>query len=83
MFFSYNNGLSATADKIDVEQTDRGLQLMRAENLQIVNGGQTTASLHAAQKAFSEELEEVHVQMRLSIVPSEQSEQGERSRFFR
>ncbi|MDC0360961.1 AIPR family protein [Alphaproteobacteria bacterium] len=75
MFFSYNNGLSATADKIDVEQTDRGLQLMRAENLQIVNGGQTTASLHAAQKAFSKELEEVHVQMKLSIVPSEQSEQ--------
>lgn len=74
MFFSFNNGLSATADAIEVEQTDIGLQLVRAENLQIVNGGQTTASLHAARKAFAEQLERVHVQMKLTIVPREQSE---------
>ena len=74
MFFSYNNGLSATADAIEMEQTDQGLQLVRADNLQIVNGGQTTASLHAARKAFAEQLESVHVQMKLTIVPREQSE---------
>ena len=74
MFFSYNNGLSATADGIEVEQTDHGLQLVRADNLQIVNGGQTTASLHAARKAFAEHLDLVHVQMKLTIVPREQSE---------
>lgn len=74
MFFSYNNGLSATADGIETEQTDRGLRLVRANNLQIVNGGQTTASLHAARKAFAEQLEQVHVQMKLTIVPRERSE---------
>ncbi len=74
MFFSYNNGLSATADAIEVEQTDNGLCLVRADNLQIVNGGQTTASLHAARKDSSEKLEEVHVQMKLTIVPQRQSE---------
>lgn len=74
MFFSYNNGLSATADAIEMEQTDHGLQLIRADNLQIVNGGQTTASLHAARKAFAEQLEQVHVQMKLIIVPRNQSE---------
>ena len=74
MFFSYNNGLSATADAIEMEQTDQGLQLVRADNLQIVNGGQTTASLHAARKAFAEQLDRVHVQMKLTIVPREQSE---------
>lgn len=74
MFFSYNNGLSATADAIEVEQADLGLQLVRADNLQIVNGGQTTASLHAAGKAFAEQLERVHVQVKLTIVPREQSE---------
>ncbi|MBI6630355.1 AIPR family protein [Pontibaca salina] len=74
MFFSYNNGLSATADAIEMEQTDQGLQLVRADNLQIVNGGQTTASLHASRKAFAEQLERVHVQMKLTIVPREQSE---------
>lgn len=74
MFFSYNNGLSATADSIEVVQGDQGQFLVRAGNLQIVNGGQTTASLHAARKAFVEQLEQVHVQMKLTIVPREQSE---------
>lgn len=74
MFFSYNNGLSATADGIEVEQSDNGLRLVSADNLQIVNGGQTTASLHTARKTFAEQLEQVHVQMKLTIVPREQSE---------
>ncbi len=74
MFFPYNNGLSATADSIEVEKTNQGLRLVRAENLQIVNGGQTMASIHAARKAFLEQLEQVHVQMKLTIVPSDQSE---------
>lgn len=74
MFFSYNNGLSATADEIEIEKTDSGLELIRANNLQIVNGGQTTASLHAAKKLFEEQLENIHVQMKLTIVPDNQSE---------
>ncbi len=74
MFFSYNNGLSATADAIEVQQTDQGLQLLQADNLQVVNGGQTTASLHAARKALAEQLEQVHVQMKLTIVPRDKSE---------
>ena len=74
MFFSYNNGLSVTADAIKVKQTSQGLQLVRADNLQIVNGGQTTASLHAAQKVFAEQLEQAYVQMKLTIVPRKQSE---------
>ena len=74
MFFPYNNGLSATADAIELDQTENGLRLVRADNLQIVNGGQTTASLHAARKDSSEELAQVHVQMKLTIVPQRQSE---------
>ena len=74
MFFPYNNGLSATADAIEVKQTSRGLQLVRADNLQIVNGGQTTASLHAAKRTFAEQIEQVYVQTKLTIVPREKSE---------
>lgn len=74
MFFSYNNGLSVTADNIDLIQTTSGLYMSRADNLQIVNGGQTTASLHSAQKTFPEQLEKVHVQMKLTIVPPKHSE---------
>ncbi|PZF75836.1 hypothetical protein DK847_16575 [Aestuariivirga litoralis] len=74
MFFSYNNGLSATADAIEVRQEDKGLLLICADNLQIVNGGQTTASLHAARKTFAEQLKSVYVQMKLTIVPRTDSE---------
>lgn len=74
MFFSYNNGLSATADSIEVRRDDEGMLLLSADNLQIVNGGQTTASLHAARKTFPEQLEAVHVQMKLTIVPSNEAE---------
>ena len=74
MFFSYNNGLSVTVDAIKVKQTSQGLQLVRADNLQIVNGGQTTASLYAAKKSFAEQIEQTYVQMKLTIVPREQSE---------
>jgi len=74
MFFSYNNGLSVTADSIEIEQNNKGLQLTKANNLQIVNGGQTTASLHMAGKISKEQLKEVHVQMKLSIVPHKKSE---------
>ena len=74
MFFPYNNGLSVTADAIELEQKDLGFQLLRADNLQIVNGGQTTASLHAARKENMAELEEVFVQMKITIVPKEKSE---------
>lgn len=75
MFFSYNNGLAATADSVEVEQTSDGLRIVSATNLQVVNGGQTTASLHAARKISPETLEQVHVQMKLTVVPSDASEE--------
>jgi AIPR protein len=74
MFFSYNNGLSATADEVETESGSEGLMLITARNLQIVNGGQTTASLHAALRLSAESLEQVHVQMKLTVVPPESSE---------
>lgn len=75
MFFSYNNGLSATADEVEVTMSENGLQIVTATNLQIVNGGQTTASLHAALTAAPEALDNVHVQVKLTVVPGEFSEE--------
>jgi len=74
MFLSYNNGLAATAEAVEVERTDEGLFLRSADNLQIVNGGQTTASLHAAAKAAGDGMNDIFVQMKLSIVPTLLSE---------
>ncbi|WP_171231009.1 AIPR family protein [Ruegeria sp. HKCCA6707] len=75
MFFSYNNGLSATADSVELKNTPEGLQIASAVNLQIVNGGQTTASLHAARKTSPETLKDVFVQMKLTVVPEQTSEE--------
>lgn len=75
MFFSYNNGLSATADEVEVVRSENGMQIVTATNLQIVNGGQTTASLHAALSASPETLDNVHVQLKLTVVPNDVSEE--------
>lgn len=74
MFFSYNNGLSATADSLEIDKTEFGYQLATVTNLQIVNGGQTTASLYAASKTLKEQIQQVFVQMKLTITPAERSE---------
>lgn len=76
MFFSYNNGLSATAESVEVAQSpDGALLLLSAENFQIVNGGQTTASIHAARKLSPEQLKQVFVQMKLTVVPPARAEE--------
>ncbi len=74
MFFSYNNGLSATADSVVLEKTTDGLKIVSAMNFQVVNGGQTTASLHAARKISPDSLAQVHVQVKLTVVPAETSD---------
>lgn len=69
MFFAYNNGISATAAKADFDQEGDQVLLQRLENLQIVNGGQTTASIFNVMKRDkAENLDKVRVQMKLSVV---------------
>lgn len=70
LFFSFNNGITATAEAITTEVRDGGLVITNLENLQIVNGGQTTASVYAAFKS-KQDLSRVYVQMKLSIVSPE------------
>lgn len=74
LFFPYNNGLSATADEVTCVQTDAGLAISTIRNLQIVNGAQTTGSIHAALKTAPENLSKVYVQFKLTVVPTDQSE---------
>lgn len=74
LFFPYNNGLSATADEVACMQTKDGLAISSISNLQIVNGAQTTGSIHAALKAAREQLSKVFVQMKLTVVPLDRSE---------
>ncbi|SLN59035.1 AIPR protein [Roseovarius gaetbuli] len=69
MFFAYNNGIAATVEGVELERTEDGLVIKCADNLQIVNGGQTTASIHAAQKMAGEGLKDIFVLMKLNVVP--------------
>lgn len=74
MFFAYNNGITATAQNVETEATPTGLQITRMTDLQIVNGGQTTASLFHTQRRDKADLVNIFVQMKLSVIDSEQSE---------
>lgn len=74
MFFAYNNGITATAQEVEVEPTQEGLQITRIRDLQIVNGGQTTASLFHTARRDKAPLDGIFVQMKLSVVDSEDSE---------
>jgi AIPR protein len=61
-FLAYNNGIVATADEIAVDETRDGKLSIRAlRGLQIVNGGQTTASLHRARKQDKSKLDSIMV----------------------
>lgn len=55
-------------------QTDRGLGVSQILDLQIVNGGQTTASLFHTLKQDKTDLSSVFVQMKLSVVDAARSE---------
>lgn len=67
MFFAYNNGITATAENISTRAIDGVEHITTVSNLQIVNGGQTTASLYHAGRNRSD-LSDVFVQMKLSVV---------------
>ncbi len=74
MFFAYNNGITATAEEVETRLTDNGLEIVRIKDLQIVNGGQTTASLFHTNRRDKASLDGIFVQMKLSVINSEESE---------
>lgn len=73
MFFAYNNGITATAEEIDFDQSNGMKKIRKLKNLQIVNGGQTTASIFSAKKKDRMNLDKIFVQVKLSIVDPERS----------
>lgn len=73
LFVSYNNGISTVAKSGDiVKKDDSNLFLINTlKNWQIVNGGQTTASIHQAYKN-DVSLDDVYVQAKLTIIHVEE-----------
>jgi len=74
-FFAYNNGISATAMDVAFESSEQGVFLVTATDLQIINGGQTTASLSSARYRDKANLDSIFVQMKLTVIaPTVESE---------
>lgn len=78
-FFAYNNGIATTADSINLEKRDDGMYITGFTNLQIINGGQTTASLASSVIKYNANLDGIFVQMKLTIIKNE----SERSELIR
>lgn len=70
MFMAYNNGISTIAEELiidDQNSNEKVITIKELKNWQIVNGGQTTASLYnALQNKMS--LQNVNVQMKLTVI---------------
>lgn len=66
MFFAYNNGIAATADHIELDSSGRFVN--KIKNLQIVNGGQTTASIYNTAKKDKVDISKIFVQVKFSVI---------------
>ena len=74
MFLAYNNGISVTAESVEIVRDDNGKpSIKRIRDMQIVNGGQTTASIFNARndRKIAADLSQVFVQMKISVIHSE------------
>jgi len=76
-FFAYNNGVSATAMDLKIESLEKGKYIVYAKDFQIINGGQTTASLSNARHKDKADLTPIFVQMKLTEVDYNSDRAGE------
>jgi hypothetical protein len=69
MFLPYNNGITATANEVHTKTINNKLYITKLNDFQIVNGGQTTASLYHTQKKYKDaDLSSISVQMKLTVI---------------
>lgn len=74
MFLAFNNGLATTATAITSVDEGPVAYVHAIDNWQIVNGGQTTASLlHYLRQKSTNHLDDVAVQMKLVLVTAEEN----------
>jgi hypothetical protein len=70
MFLAFNNGIAATAEELEIEKSEngKGLLISKVKDFQIVNGGQTTASIYHTLKKDKADISGIFVQVKLSVV---------------
>ncbi|OQX22706.1 MAG: abortive phage resistance protein [Candidatus Altiarchaeales archaeon A3] len=74
MFMAFNNGIAATADKIELKDIKgKGLVISMVNDLQIVNGGQTIASIYHTQKKDKADISNIFVQLKISVIKNREN----------
>lgn len=73
-FFAFNNGISATATDVQFTQTPQGRFISRVRDFQIINGGQTTASISNARYRDHADISHIYVQMKLTKIDAADAE---------
>lgn len=77
MFFAFNNGISATAMDVQIEDSDHGRFITFVRDFQIINGGQTTASISNARYKDKVDLSSIFVQMKLTSIDETTPEESD------
>lgn len=71
-FLAFNNGITVTASRLRMEPLpDGGIGIGALDDLQIVNGGQTTASIYAARRRDNADLSHLAVAAKITVVRPE------------
>ena len=75
MFLAFNNGIAATAEEIETIPSENGNSLLisKVKDFQIVNGGQTTASIYHTQKKDKADISGIFIQLKLSVVKNREN----------
>ena len=70
MFMAFNNGIAATAEEVTITNLpdNQGKAIAVVKDFQIVNGGQTTASIYHTWKKDKVDISKVFVPVKLTIV---------------
>lgn len=67
-FFTYNNGIACTAESVELGRNDDGVMITSITDLQIINGGQTTASLTSAFLKDRSNLDNIFVPVKITVI---------------
>lgn len=75
MFMAFNNGIAATAEDVTITNlpNGEGKAIANVKDFQIVNGGQTTASIYHTWKKDKIDISNVFVPVKLTIVKSREN----------
>jgi AIPR protein len=69
MFLAFNNGIAATAENVElIDLPTGGTAIKSIRDLQIVNGGQTTASVFYTNHKEKLDISQLSIQMKLSVI---------------